>query len=413
MNDRLRELEQKALSAVEKRAAYGPDIDLNRYRNVGEHEKIEALESLSRQAREAAYMAGIEQNLERTAGTYMQLDSSVVFEQVQRAYGGQLELLSTDEALAKYDGLPEYWWQAVPVDQDKYTARVALNQTHGYFIRVLPGQKVERPVQACLLVAENFISQNVHNVIVVEEGAEVQVITGCTSITGVKEGLHIGVSEFYVKRGARLTFHMIHNWAENFHVRPRTGVIVEEGGVFVNNYVLVKPVGSLQTSPSVYLRGKASRAEINTIAYGMKRSVIDIGSRIVLEAQDTAGESISRAVADDGSILYLRGMLVGKTDKRAKAHLDCRGILKSPLARIVAIPELDADSSPECDLAHEAAVGPIDQEAILYLMARGLTEDEAVATITRGFMNIELPGLPEALRRQIDQVMEATLHRGL
>lgn len=411
MSERLNELIARAKAAVNKPATYGPDVDLELYRNVAEHQPVDELESLEKQIREAAYMAGIDHQVSNKAGTYLQVDHSVVYRAIQEAYGGQLEVMSTEEALERYDGLQDYWWRAVQVDQDKYTARAALNQTHGYFIRVLPGQKVERPVQACLLVAENYLSQNVHNVIIVEEGAEAQVVTGCTVTPQVTEGIHIGVSEFYVKRGATLIFHMIHNWAPGFHVRPRTGVVVEEGGTFVNNYILLRPVRSIQTYPTVYLRGRGARAEVNSIVYGLKDSVIDIGSRAVLEAEDTAAEAVSRAVADDTSTLYLRGTLVGRA--RGKAHLDCRGILKSPRARILAIPELNADCAPECELSHEAAVGPIDQEAILYLMARGLTEDQAVALITRGFMNIELPGLPEVLRRQIDQVMQATLQKTL
>ncbi|MGB9866281.1 MAG: SufB/SufD family protein [Bacillota bacterium] len=411
MNERMQELIARARAASGKPAAYGPDVDLELYRSVAEHQRVDELSSLEKQIREAAYMAGIDHQVEKKAGSYVQVDHSVVYQAIQEAYVGQLEITSTEEALGRYDGLTEYWWRAVPVDQDKYTARAALNQTHGYFIRVLPGQKVERPVQACLLVAENYLSQNVHNVIIVEEGAEVQVVTGCTVTPQVTEGIHIGVSEFYVKRGATLIFHMIHNWAPGFHVRPRTGVVVEEGGTFVNNYVLLRPVRSIQTYPTVYLRGRGARAQVNSIVYGLKDSVIDIGSRAILEAPDTGAESVSRAVADDSSTLFLRGTLVGKA--KGKAHLDCRGILKSPKAQIVAIPELNAERAPECELSHEAAVGPIDQEAILYLMARGLREDQAVALITRGFMNIELPGLPDVLRRQIDQVMQATLEKSL
>jgi len=110
----------------------------------------------------------------------MQVDQSVVYESLNKAYEGQLEIMSTTDALNRYDWLEDYFWKSVPVDQDKFTAQAALNMTHGYFIRVFPHQKPQYPVQSCLLVAENYISQNVHNIIIVEEGAELQVITGCT-----------------------------------------------------------------------------------------------------------------------------------------------------------------------------------------------------------------------------------------
>jgi uncharacterized protein len=152
----------------------------------------------------------------------MQVDQSVVYESLNKAYEGQLEIMNITSALEKYDWMEDYFWKSVSADQDKYTAQAALHMTHGYFIRIFPHQKPQYPVQSCLLVAENNVSQNVHNIIIVEEGAELQVITGCTLSNTDAEGIHLGISEFYVKKGGKLFFTMIHNWADNFHVRPRT-----------------------------------------------------------------------------------------------------------------------------------------------------------------------------------------------
>ena len=173
------EIQEKAERAKEKKAAFGPDIDLSRYTKHIERGKIESLESLSMQAKEAAIMTGISLEEEQRAGSYVQVDQSVVYESLNKAYEGQLEIMSTTDALTRYDWLEDYFWKSVPVDQDKFTAQAALNMTHGYFIRVFPHQKPQYPVQSCLLVAENYISQNVHNIIIVEEGAELQVITAC------------------------------------------------------------------------------------------------------------------------------------------------------------------------------------------------------------------------------------------
>ena len=113
---------------------------------------------------------------------------------------------------------------------------------------MLPGERLEEPVQACLLIAETALSQNLHNVVVVEEGAAAHVITGCT-VHRATGGLHIGVSEFFVGKNASLTFTMIHRWAPGLHVRPRTAVVVEEGGTYVSNYLLLGEVASLQMYP--------------------------------------------------------------------------------------------------------------------------------------------------------------------
>src|SRR4030043_2250584 len=146
----LSEIKVKAEKAKEKKAVFGPDIDLSRYTQHIERGRIESLENLSQQAKEAGIMTGINIKEELRSGSYFQIDQSVVSESLNKAYEGQLEIMSTTAALSKYDWLEDYYWKAVPVDQDKYTAQAALNMTHGYFIRVFQHQKPQYPVQACL-----------------------------------------------------------------------------------------------------------------------------------------------------------------------------------------------------------------------------------------------------------------------
>ncbi len=409
----LSDLKVRAGKAKEKKAILGPDLDLSRYGQHIERGKIESLESLPQQAKEAAIMVGININEELRSGSYLQVDHSVVYESLNKAYEGQLEIMSTTDALNTYDWLEDYYWRAVPVDQDKYAAQVELNMTHGYFIRVLPYQKPQYPVQSCLLVAESYISQNVHNLIIVEEGAELQVITGCTLARSDAEGIHLGVSEFFVKKGGKLFFTMIHNWAENFHVRPRTWAVVEEDGAFVSNYVLLKPVKSIQAFPVAYLKGDRSSAKFNTVVYGLKDSYLDLGSRIILEGKETRGESITRTIAADESVIYARGDLVAKTRGYCLAHLDCRGIVFSNKAKIYAIPQLASEGALKAELSHEASIGPIAEEQVEYLMSRGISREDAVSVITSGFLNLDIPFIPEFLDRNIKEVIKATAKEAL
>ncbi|MCX5723584.1 MAG: SufD family Fe-S cluster assembly protein [Nitrospirae bacterium] len=389
-------------------------MDLTTFAQPVEHQRqrVEALRSLEQQVREAALLAGIDSEEVGRAASYFQVDYSAIYERIQRRYQGQLELMTTAEALKTYDWLRDYWWQAVAVDQDKYTAAVELAQTGGFFLRVFVGQRVKEAIQACLLVQENNISQNVHNVIIIEEGADAQLITGCTLHPRVETGLHIGVTEVFLKKGATLSETMIHNWAEGFHVRPRTGVIVEEGATFVSNYILLRPVRSVQAYPRVFLRGARARAQFNSIMVGLKESLIDMGTYVELTGQGTRADAISRAVARDRSTMYLRGELVGQHNE-SRGHLDCRGMLLSEHARMHAIPELLADLAPRSQLSHEAAVGPIAEETVEYLMTRGLPRDVAISTLVRGFMQIDLPGLPEILTKHIQRVLAATAEHSL
>lgn len=406
--DYLSDLKMKAEKAVEKKAALGPDIDISRYVQHVERGRVESLEGLSHQVKEAAVMAGMNMKEEMRSGSYLQVDRSVVYESLNKAYEGQLEIMSTPDALTKYDWLEDYYWKALPVDQDKYTAQVELHMTHGYFIRVFPHQKPQFPVQSCLLVAENNISQNVHNIIIVEEGAELQVITGCTLAREEAEGIHLGVSEFYVKKGGKLFFTMIHNWAENFHVRPRTATVIEEDGAFVNNYVLLNPVRSIQAFPVAYLKGDRASAKFNTVVYGQKDSYIDLGSKIVLEGEDTRGEALARTIAAEESVIYARGDLIAKTRGYCLAHLDCRGIVFSNNAKICAIPQLVSEGALKAELSHEASIGPIAEEQVEYLMSRGISREDSVSAITSGFLNLDIPYIPDFLDKNIKDVIKAT-----
>jgi hypothetical protein len=145
---------------------------------------------------------------------------------------------------------------------------------------------------------------------------------------------------------------------------------------------------------------------------GMGDSIIDMGTRVELLGRGSQAESISRAVARDRSVIYLRGEFMSR-DNESRGHLDCRGMLLSDAARINAIPELDAIGVPKSVLSHEAAVGPIAEEEVEYLMTRGLTRDVAVATLVLGFLKIDLPGLPALVTRHLEQVQAATVGRSL
>ena len=405
-------LRRLALRAMGQPAAYGPDIDLAAFSRPSERERVESLHSLDRQVRESALLVGIDSEEVDRAASYFQVDYSAIYERVQHAYEGRIELMTTGAALRRYEWLRDYWWRAVRVDTDKYTAAAELAQTGGFFLRVFAHQQVDRPIQACLFVQEGNVSQNIHNLIIMEEGATAQLVTGCTLHPRVHTGLHIGVTEIFLKTGSTLADTMIHSWAEGFHVRPRVAVIAEEASTYVSNYILHRPVRSVQALPRVILRGDGARAQVHNIIVGLKDAILDIGSRVELFGRNTRAEAISRALARDCAKVSLRGLLIGHHSE-SHAHLDCRGMLLSETAQIHAIPELTADGAPRSELSHEAAVGPVAEEAVEYLMTRGIRRDDALAILVRGFLHLDLPGLPEVLARHIERVLATTAEHSL
>lgn len=396
----MREIERRATAAKDKKAKIGSDIDLDAYSTKSPaHEQIEDLNMLPKEDKEQLILAGVDTSEKERSGTYIQKDSSAIF---SLSHDDGLEVIPIKEALEKFDWVKDYYWKLVSVDADKYTARTHLDLHDGYLIRALPGSKISFPAQACLYLEKEGFNQNVHNIIIAEEGSELHIISGCASAAHVTQGLHVGISEFYVKKGAKLSFTMIHHWAEEIMVRPRSAAAVEEGGLFLSNYVCMKPVKSLQMYPVVYLNGRGAVARFYSLLVGSPGSELDVGGRVYLKEEDTRAEIISRAITNGGNIIA-RGDMVGEMPG-VKGHLECHGlILNGGVMR--AIPELTGKVDG-VELSHEAAVGKIAQEEILYLMSRGLTEDEATATIVRGFLSVDIPGLPPQLKAEIDRAVE-------
>jgi Fe-S cluster assembly scaffold protein SufB len=254
-----------------------------------------------------------------------------------------------------------------------------------------------------MLINRNRQMQNVHNLVIVEENASVEIITGCTTGRHAGESLHIGVSETFIKEGGSLTFSMIHNWGDSTHVRPRSGAILGKNAKYVSNYVLLKKVGSVQSYPAVYLNGEGASVRLNSICLSHDGSDIDMGGLVQLNAPDTGAEIISRSITLGGKMIA-RGKLSGNA-KGARAHLECRSLVLNDSGLTLAVPELESTVA-DAEMTHEAAVGKIARDRVEYLMMRGLTEDEAVGMIVRGFLEGGIKGLPDRLKKEIDDAME-------
>ena len=377
-------------------------VDLDSYQvEADHHDYVNRLADINAEDSGKFLDVGIDTSEEARMGTFIQKDRSVI-----HCRTGQpgVSVMAISQGMKTYPWLSEYLWRLIDPQTDAFTARAKAVPHEGYFIRSEQGVRVQQPVQACLYIAKEGFSQNVHNVVIAEEGSDLQVITGCATSPHLVSGLHVGVSEFYVKKGAQLHFTMIHDWGEQVNVRPRTFVHVEAGGVFVSNYISLKPVGSLQMNPTTHLAGEGAVARFNSVLVAGRGCSLDVGSRVILDAPGTRAEIISRAIAAGGTILA-RGELIGKA-KGIKAHLECKGlILKEGLMH--AIPELRG-FVPGVEMSHEAAVGKIDQREIEYLMARGIDEEEAVSTIVRGFLNVDIEGLPDKLKQKIDSIINET-----
>jgi len=400
------ELREKAKTAVDKVAAIGPDINLNEFDKAPvPHNYLadEDLCALPEPEQQRLTMSGLDLTKKERGGTYFQMDTSVVHCDSKQ---DGIEVIPIRKALQEHDWIHEYYWKLASVDTDKYTAAAELELHDGYVIRALPGTKTVYPIQACLYLDKEGLQQNVHNIIIAEEDSELHIITGCSTSPHMRKGVHVGISEFFVKKNAKLSFTMIHNWAEDMLVRPRSVAQVEAGGLFLNNYICMKPVKSLQMYPTTHLIGEDAVARFYSIIVGSPGSEYDVGGRIFLKKPGNRAEIVARTISNGGKIIA-RGDLIGEVPD-IKAHLECRGLILNG-GVIHAIPELRGYVDG-VEMSHEAAVGKIAQEEITYLMSRGLSEDEATSTIVRGFLSVDIPGLPAQLKAEIDRAVEASQH---
>ncbi|WP_347877242.1 MULTISPECIES: SufD family Fe-S cluster assembly protein [unclassified Prosthecochloris] len=377
-------------------------VDLSKYEFTGHNSpEVEDLTRLDNNEKKSMRMAGFDANEQNRSASFVQIDHNHAF---CKSYDPGVEILPIGLAMKIHEGLADYQWKLLKPGKDEFTRMASDNPHGGYVIRVKKGARLNNPIQSCLMMHAEDVGQNVHNIIIIEEGAEAHILSGCTTSQADQSAAHIGISEYYIEKNARLTFTMVHNWGEHVEVRPRSAGEVDAGGVFLSNYISLKPVKNLQMYPSVAMKGAGSVSRFNSIIVATEGSFMDVGNKVILDAPETRTEIISHAIASGGHIIA-RGHIQANCAP-SKGHLECQGLLlKNGI--IQAIPELDGRAEG-VELSHEAAVGKLAKEELEYLMIRGLDEQAAGSAIIRGFLNIDIMGLPSELQSEIDKAIAET-----
>jgi Fe-S cluster assembly protein SufB len=329
------------------------------------------------------------------AGVGAQYESEVVYHKLKEDLESQGVLfLDMDSGLREHEELVrQYFGTIIPQNDNKFAALNSAVWSGGSFIYVPPGVKVEMPLQAYFRINAENMGQFERTLIIVDEGAQVHYVEGCTAPIYSSDSLHSAVVEIVVKRGARCRYTTIQNWSTNVYN------LVTKRAVAYEDAVMEWVDGNLGSKltmkyPSIWLMGERAHGEVLSIAFAGNGQHQDAGGKAVHVAPNTTSVITSKSISKDGGRAGYRGLLeVAKGAKGAKSKVVCDALILDEDSRSDTYPYMKIDEDM-VDIGHEATVSKIGEEQLFYLMSRGLTEAEASAMIVSGFVEPITKELP-------------------
>ena len=341
------------------------------------------------------------------AGVGAQYDSEVVYHSLKEDLEKQgVIFLSPDQALQEHpDLLREYFGTIIPPEDNKFAALNTAVWSGGSFVYVPPGVTVDVPLQAYFRINSENMGQFERTLIIVDEGAQVHYVEGCTAPTYSSESLHSAVVEIICKPGSRVRYTTIQNWADNVYnlVTKRAVAHKEATMEWVDGNL-----GSKLTMkyPSVYMLGEGAHAEILSIAFAGVGQHQDAGGKVVHGAPHTSSIVTSKSISKDGGRSSYRGLVkVANGAKGARSKVVCDALILDKASRSDTYPVMEIDEA-DVSIAHEASVSRIQEEQLFYLMSRGLSETEASTMIVNGFIEPLVKELPMEYAVEMNRLIE-------
>ena len=321
------------------------------------------------------------------AGVGAQYDSEVVYHSLQKNLADQgVVYLDMETAVLQYgDLVREHFMQLIKPNDHKFAALHGAVWSGGSFVYVPKGVKVELPLQSYFRLNANQSGQFEHTLIIVDEGAYLHFIEGCSAPKYYKNALHAGAVELYVGKKATMRYSTIENWSRNLYNLNTKRAIVEEDGAIE---WVSGSFGSRVTMlyPMSILKGDRSRSEFTGVTFASAGQCLDTGTKTVHIGKNTVSEMHSRSIAKNGGESNYRGLLViGKDATGAKALAECESLMLDNESRTDTIPIIESHTD-DADIGHEAKIGRISDSMVFYLMQRGLDEATAKSLIIKGFV---------------------------
>lgn len=329
------------------------------------------------------------------AGVGAQYDSEVVYHSIQEDLVKQgVVYTDFDTALKEYEDIVKsHFMKLVPPTDHKFAALHGAVWSGGSFVYVPDGIDVEIPLQSYFRLNAPGAGQFEHTLIIVGKGAKVHFIEGCSAPKYNVANLHAGCVELFVGDEATLTYSTIENWSKNmYNMNTKRCVVGKKGTI---NWV-TGSFGSHTSClyPMSILNGEGAHCEFTGVTFAGKGQYLDTGSKVIHNAPNTTSNINSKSISKDGGVCIYRGsVVIGEKAEGAKSNVSCESLMLDEQSQSDTIPAI-VIKNDNVDLGHEAKIGRISDEAIFYLMSRGLSEDEARAMLVRGFVEPVSKALP-------------------
>ena len=330
------------------------------------------------------------------AGVGAQYDSELVYHNVRAEVAAQ-GVVYTDMESALHgeyaDMVRKYFMKLVPPTDHKFAALHGAVWSGGSFVYVPRGVQVSIPLQSYFRLNAKGAGQFEHTLIIVDEGASLHFIEGCSAPKYNVANLHAGCVELYVRKNAKLRYSTIENWSKNMYNLNTKRALVEEGGVieWVSGS-FGSHTGCLY--PMSVLKGDGSRMTFTGVTFAGAGQDLDTGAKVVHIGRNTSSYMNTRSISKSGGVSTFRSsVVVEKTAKGAKSSVSCQSLMLDSESRSDTIPAMDVRTR-DAAIGHEARIGSISGDAVFYLMSRGLTEEDARALIVSGFADNVSKELP-------------------
>jgi Fe-S cluster assembly protein SufB len=341
------------------------------------------------------------------SGVAAQYESEVVYHQIREDLEQQgVIFLDTDTALREQPELfREYFGSVIPSGDNKFSALNSAVWSGGSFIYVPPGVHVDIPLQAYFRINTENMGQFERTLIIVDEGAYVHYVEGCTAPIYKSDSLHSAVVEIIVKKGGRCRYTTIQNWSNNVYNLVTKRAKAYEGATmeWVDGNL-----GSKVTMkyPAVMLMGEHAKGEVLSIAFAGEGQHQDAGAKMTHLAPHTSSTIISKSVARGGGRTSYRGLVrVNPNAHHSRSTVKCDALLVDTISRSDTYPYVDVRTD-DVSMGHEATVSKVSDDQLFYLMSRGLTEDEAMAMVVRGFVEPIARELPMEYALELNRLIE-------